>query len=70
VGGNIRRLRQEKGILSGEIASYLGICARNLSAIESGLVRPPAAALLSLADALECTLSEFFVDSHTGDFRH
>jgi hypothetical protein len=51
-----------------DLGGYLGEYAAKLDVIEAGLLRPPAKLLMTLARALHCKLSDFFVEEADAAF--
>ncbi len=59
-GTHLRKLREQKGIGMREFALIADIEYSQLSKIERGVTNPTISTVLTLADALEVQLSEFF----------
>jgi len=60
MGGQIRRRRQDRQITLPALASRTQITEDELSDYETGAVRIPASALLTIIEALDMTLSDVF----------
>src|SRR5262249_6650102 len=63
----IRRVRDERGIAQGELASLAGISRQALSEIESGRSCPSTAVALRLSKALHCGVEDLFQLAEDGD---
>lgn len=62
LGLNIRCLRQQSGLTVTALSKKAGLAKSTLSKIETGRVSAPISTLLRIAEALEVTISEFFVE--------
>jgi transcriptional regulator with XRE-family HTH domain len=62
IGKNIRRLRERAGLTVTALAQKSQMTKSTLSKIENGQVSPPISTLLRIAEALEVTISEFFLE--------
>ncbi|HWQ84468.1 MAG TPA: helix-turn-helix domain-containing protein [Anaerolineales bacterium] len=60
VGGNLRRLREERGITIRELAEQSGLAVNTLSLIENGKTSPSVSTLQQLAAALVTPITAFF----------
>ncbi len=60
IGGEIRKLRKEKGYTLKELAQRTGFSTALLSQIENNVVSPPISTLWIIANALEIRLAHFF----------
>lgn len=60
VGGNLRRLREERNLTIRELAKKSGLAANTLSLIENGKSSPSVSTLEQLAMALNVTVTAFF----------
>ncbi|MDD4870411.1 MAG: XRE family transcriptional regulator [Kiritimatiellae bacterium] len=65
MGLNIRRLRQHANLTVTALSEKAGMTKSTLSKIETGQVSAPISTLLRIAEALEVTISEFFVEEET-----
>ncbi|MGN0784887.1 MAG: helix-turn-helix domain-containing protein [Candidatus Aphodomorpha sp.] len=54
----IARLRMERGLTQGQLASQVGCLNKDISRWENGVCRPGAAYLIKLAAALNCSIDE------------
>lgn len=61
VGGNIRRLRETKGLRTADLASAAGTLQRNVQRWEKGEVVPSWPLMVRLSDALEVEPYELWV---------
>lgn len=61
LGDNIAKVRKEKGFSQVDLCSIIVMEPSNLSAIENGRQNASALTLKKIADALGCTVKEFFV---------
>lgn len=67
IGGNIRRLRIERGLRSMDVICRLqlkgiGISSSTYSKVESGRGNPSVDMILALTGVLQCSYDEFFVE--------
>lgn len=62
IGHNIRRLRQETGLTLTALSHKAKMTKSTLSKIETGRVSAPISTLLRIAEAMEVTISEFFME--------
>ena len=62
LGGRLRLLRIARGFSREEMASLVGLRARDLREQERGVRRIPAEKLVEYAELLEVRLSRFFAD--------
>ena len=60
IGGEIRKIRKEKGYTLKELAQKTGFSTALLSQIENNVVSPPISTLWTIANALEIRLAHFF----------
>ncbi len=60
IGGEIRKIRKEKGYTLKELAQRTGFSTALLSQIENNVVSPPISTLWIIANALEMRLAHFF----------
>jgi len=60
IGGEIRKIRKEKGYTLKELAHRTGFSTALLSQIENNVVSPPISTLWIIANALEIRLAHFF----------
>ncbi len=60
IGGEIRKIRKEKGYTLKELAQKTGFSTALLSQIENNVVSPPISTLWIIANALEIRLAHFF----------
>jgi transcriptional regulator with XRE-family HTH domain len=56
LGALIAARRKSLGLTQGELAEVVGIEQESMSRIETGIITPSLSRLLSLADALDCSL--------------
>jgi len=62
VGGNIRRLRTERGLSQEEVAHRVGVVTTYLGQIERGRRNPTIGVLARIANALDVRLVELIND--------
>ncbi|MDO9541825.1 MAG: XRE family transcriptional regulator [Kiritimatiellia bacterium] len=62
IGRNIRHLRQEAGLTLTALSHKAKMTKSTLSKIETGRVSAPISTLLRIAEAMEVTISEFFME--------
>ncbi len=60
IGGEIRKIRKEKGYTLKELAQKTGFSTALLSQIENNVVSPPISTLWIIANALDIRLAHFF----------
>jgi transcriptional regulator with XRE-family HTH domain len=60
IGGEIRKIRKEKGYTLKELSQKTGFSTALLSQIENNVVSPPISTLWRIANALEVRLAHFF----------
>ena len=58
---NIKRLRENKKLSQDDLSIKSGVIQAQISRIERGLVEPSISTLEKLANALEVSVSEFFL---------
>jgi len=63
MGANIRELRQRASLTLTALARKAQMTKSTLSKIETGQVSSPISSLLRIAEALDVTISEFFVEA-------
>lgn len=56
LGALIAARRKSLGLTQGELAEAVGVEQESMSRIETGIITPSLSRLLSLADALDCSL--------------
>lgn len=56
LGALIAARRKSLGLTQGELAEAVGIEQESMSRIETGIITPSLSRLLSLADALDCSI--------------
>jgi transcriptional regulator with XRE-family HTH domain len=56
LGALIAARRKSLGLTQGELAETVGIEQESMSRIETGMITPSLSRLLSLADALDCSI--------------
>lgn len=61
-GGLIAARRRRLGLSQSELGNMIGISQESLSRLESGLASPKFVRLGALAEALECSVSDLFLD--------
>jgi transcriptional regulator with XRE-family HTH domain len=59
-GGNLRKLRLEKGFSQEHLANELGVEVSQISRIERGQINTSIAMLYDISKALEINISDFF----------
>jgi transcriptional regulator with XRE-family HTH domain len=64
LGGNIRRLRKDKGLSQLQLAELSGIKVAHISRLESDSSDPKLSTIYRLMDALECTPDALLMDSN------
>jgi transcriptional regulator with XRE-family HTH domain len=62
IGNNIRTLRDRAGLTVTALALKSQMTKSTLSKIETGQISPPISTLLRIAEALDVTISEFFLE--------
>lgn len=62
IGGNIKRIREAKGMSQKELITAIGMGAPMYSRIETGKTEPSLSSLEKIAKALGVKLSELFLD--------
>lgn len=62
IGTRVKMLRITKNISQTELAKQIGVTQTHLSNIENGRAGLTIPNLIKLHEALECTISSFFVD--------
>lgn len=62
VGGNIRRIRENKGMTQAYLAERAGISQAMLCQIERGTRNPSLQVGREIADAVGCTLDDLLAD--------
>lgn len=60
VGKPIATLRQAKGWSQQKLATAAGISMQNLSKIEGDKISPRESTLSKIADALDCSVADFY----------
>jgi len=60
VGGNIRRLREERGLSQEELAHQVGLYRTYIGHLENARYSPSAYILYRLAMVLKASISDFF----------
>jgi transcriptional regulator with XRE-family HTH domain len=58
LGAHLRQLRTARGLTQGDVAEHCATSIAFISNVERGMMLPGLAALMRLADALECNVSE------------
>ncbi len=59
-GGNLRKLRLEKGFSQEQLANELGVEVSQISRIERGQINTSIAMLYTLSKVLKTNISDFF----------
>ena len=59
-GGNLRKLRLEKGFSQEQLANELGVEVSQISRIERGVINTSVIMLYSISNILGITVSRFF----------
>lgn len=59
----IRTAREARDLTQSQVAAIMGITIQQLSAWETGVVKPGQDSLVKLCNALECPPKFFYVDS-------
>jgi len=67
LGSRIRYLRKSKGFTLDEVAQRCGIFKSNLSKIEKGQRNPTTDTLEKIAQALQCSVRDFFEPEYVKD---
>lgn len=67
IGGNLRRLRQGRGLSQSALAAALGRARTTVCRWETGERMPTVPALLALAAALGCDPAELLTGASVGD---
>jgi len=65
MGRNIRQLRHRAGLTLTSLAKKARMTKSTLSKIETGQTSSPISTLLRIAETLEVTISEFFIEEET-----
>jgi XRE family transcriptional regulator of biofilm formation len=61
LGGELKRVRTQKGVKQNELSKKVGITAQYLCAIENGRAKNPSVQIMkNLAAALDTTVQELF----------
>lgn len=63
IGENIKRLRRDKGLTQGELASLSKLGLNMISKLEGDKTDPKLTSLYKLIGALECTADALLIDS-------
>lgn len=59
-GGNLRKLRLEKGYTQEQLANELGVEVSQISRIERGIINTSIIVLYRICSILDCEASDFF----------
>jgi len=62
IGANIRALREKARLSLTLVAKRAGLSKSTVSKIETGRISPPISTLMRIAEALDTSLAEFFVE--------
>ena len=68
IGEKVKSLRIEKGMSIEDVSQKSGIPASTISGIEDHTISPPLGNIVSLANAFQTTVGEFFGDSADSPF--
>lgn len=68
IGERIKELRLTRGMSTEDVSLKSGISKSTLSGIENHLISPPLGNIISLANAFEVSVGEFFGDSADSPF--
>ncbi len=58
IGANIRKIREEKGMMQLELAERIGVTSSMLSQIERGSKSPSLPLGVAIAKVLECSIED------------
>lgn len=63
IGGNIRRLRKQRGLKQRELATLIYSSNAGVSAWENGYNQPNAYSLMKLAEVFKCSIDDLFKEA-------
>lgn len=67
VSNRVRAIRMQRGLSLKQVADKIGLMYQQFHKYEAGLLRISAGLLVSLAEALECEVADFFPPELRGD---
>ena len=67
IGARIAKIRSKKGMTQEKLADKMGISSKYLSSIERGKENPTLKTFISMSEALNVDLGEFFINIQIED---